>query len=140
MSDLDDALAINRAGWDRVAPRFYGGTALPSYGPLAPTEETLGLLGPLGGTRVLEVGCGSGHSLRSLCEHGAAEAWGLDLSPAQVAFAAEVLRPFGPRVRLFESPMEVDPGIPAGYFDLVVSIYALGWTTDLPATLALVAG
>jgi SAM-dependent methyltransferase len=139
MSDPVDALAINRAGWDRVAPRFFGGTALPIYGPLAPTEETLGLLGPLAGTRVLELGCGSGHSLRYLCEHGAAEAWGLDLSPAQIAFAADVLRPFAPRVRLIGSPMEVDPGIPAGYFDLVVSIYGLGWTTDLPATLARVA-
>lgn len=35
--------------------------------------------------------------------------------------------------------MEADPGIPAGVFDLVISIYALGWTTDLPATLALIA-
>jgi SAM-dependent methyltransferase len=139
VSGLGDALAINRAGWDRVAPRFYGGTALPSYGPLAPTEDTLGLLGPLGGARVLEVGCGSGHSLRYLCERGVAEAWGLDLSPVQIAFAAEVLQAYGARVRLFESPMEADPGIPAGYFDLVLSVYALGWTTDLPATLALVA-
>lgn len=34
--------------------------------------------------------------------------------------------------------MEVDPGLPAGHFDLVFSIYGLGWTTDLPATMALV--
>ncbi|HST63311.1 MAG TPA: class I SAM-dependent methyltransferase [Longimicrobium sp.] len=138
--DPADALAINRAGWDRVAARFYGGTALPSYGPLAPTEDSLRLLDPVSGARVLEVGCGSGHSLRYLAEQGAAELWGLDLSPAQLAFAADVLRPYQPRVHLFESPMEVDPGIPAGAFDLVISIYALGWTTDLPATLALIAG
>jgi len=35
--------------------------------------------------------------------------------------------------------MEVNPGIPLGYFDLVFSVWGLGWTTDLPATLALVA-
>jgi predicted TPR repeat methyltransferase len=34
--------------------------------------------------------------------------------------------------------MERDPGLPSNYFDLVFSIYALGWTTDLDATLALV--
>jgi hypothetical protein len=34
--------------------------------------------------------------------------------------------------------MEVNPGVPLNYFDLVISIYALGWTTDLPATLAFV--
>jgi SAM-dependent methyltransferase len=33
----------------------------------------------------------------------------------------------------------VNPGIPSGHFDLVFSIWGLGWTTDLPATLALVA-
>jgi SAM-dependent methyltransferase len=139
MTPTEDTLAINRAGWDRVAPRFFGGTALPIYGPLAATEETLGLLGPVAGARVLELGCGSGHSLRRLAERGAAELWGLDLSATQIAFATDVLAEHAPRVRLLESPMEVDPGIPAAHFDLVFSIYGIGWTTDLPATLALAA-
>jgi hypothetical protein len=34
--------------------------------------------------------------------------------------------------------MEANPGIPQNHFDLVLSIYGLGWTTDLPATLALI--
>jgi SAM-dependent methyltransferase len=34
--------------------------------------------------------------------------------------------------------MEVDPGIPQNHFDLVFSIYGLGWTTDLPNTMRLV--
>ena len=88
--------------------------------------------------RALELGCGSGHSLRYLAERGACELWGLDLSPVQIAFAEETLRPFVERVRLVESPMEVNPGIPLGILDLVFSIYGLGWTTDLPGTLALV--
>lgn len=79
--DPAEALAINRAGWDQVAARFHGRTALPVYGPLAPTEESLRLLPPVAGARVLEVGCGSGHSLRYLAEQGAAELWGLDLPP-----------------------------------------------------------
>src|SRR5688572_17284253 len=32
-----DVLEVNRRAWDRAAPRFCGGTALPVYGPLAPT-------------------------------------------------------------------------------------------------------
>ena len=87
----------------------------------------------------LELGCGSGHSLLYLAERGAQELWGLDLSPVQIAFAEETLQRFASSVRLIESPMEVDPGIPPGRFDLVFSIYGLGWTTDLPATLGLVA-
>ena len=135
----NDALAINRAGWNVVAPRFHGGTALPIYGPLAPTEDTLHLLGPFAGTRVLELGCGSGHSLLYAAQRGASEVWGLDLSATQLAFAREVLKDVETTVRLIESPMEHDASIPADYFDLVFSIYGLGWTTDLPATLALVA-
>jgi SAM-dependent methyltransferase len=34
--------------------------------------------------------------------------------------------------------MEENPGLPLDYFDLVISIYALGWTVNLPQTLALV--
>jgi SAM-dependent methyltransferase len=139
MNDAERVLATNRAGWNQVAPKFHGGTALPEYGPLAPTEDSLRLLDNTPHLRVLELGCGSGHSLRYLAERGAEELWGIDLSPVQIAFAEETLRPYAPRVRLIESPMEVDPGVPFEHFDLVFSIYGLGWTTDLPATLALVA-
>jgi SAM-dependent methyltransferase len=134
----DAPLAINRDGWNHVAPRFHGGTALPEYGPLAPTEDTLHLLDEISDIRALELGCGSGHSLLYLARHGARELWGLDLSPVQIRFAEETLRPFASRVRLFESPMEVNPGLPESYFDCVFSIYGLGWTTNLPATMTLV--
>src|SRR5262249_51024876 len=81
------ALATNRSGWNKVAPLFHGTTALPEYGPLAPTEDSLMLLDEVSGSRVLELGCGSGHSLRYLAERGAQELWGIDLSPVQIAFA-----------------------------------------------------
>ena len=34
------------------------------------------------------------------------ELWGIDLSPVQIRFAEETLRPYARRVRLLESPME----------------------------------
>lgn len=134
----DTALATNQAGWNHVAKYFHGSTALPEYGPLAPREDTLNLLDEPSDARVLELGCGSGHSLRYLAERGARELWGLDLSSTQIAFAQETLRPFASRVRLIESPMEVNPGVPENHFDLVFSLYGLGWTTDLPETMRLV--
>ncbi|MEO7134562.1 MAG: class I SAM-dependent methyltransferase [Vicinamibacterales bacterium] len=138
MVTAEAALAINRDGWNRVAPLFHGGTALPQYGPLAQSEDVLRLLDTVPDLRALELGCGSGHSIRYLVERGAQEVWGLDLSPVQIAFARETLQAFASRVRLLESPMEANPGIPESHFDLVFSIYGLGWTTDLPATMTLV--
>jgi SAM-dependent methyltransferase len=138
--DTDRALAMNRASWDEVAPQFYAGCALPEYGPLAATEETLRLLDPVPGICALELGCGSGHSLRYLAERGAEELWGLDLSPVQIGFAKETLRDFAARTQLIESPMELNPGIPTGHFDLVLSLWGLGWTTDLTTTMSLAAG
>lgn len=40
----------------------------------------------------------------------------------------------GLRANLICSPMEEECGLPMDYFDLVYSIYAIGWTTDLVGT------
>ncbi len=71
--DQQTILDVNQVGWNAVAHTFYGGTALPASGPLAPTEDRLHLLGDVAGLRVLELGCGSGHSLLYLAQHGATE-------------------------------------------------------------------
>ena len=41
MPDLrrETILSINQKGWNKVAPLFYGGTALPTNGPPAATEN-----------------------------------------------------------------------------------------------------
>ena len=83
----EEILSINQKGWNQVAAMFYGGTALPEYGPLAPTEDQLNLIPDLGGKKVLELGCGSGHSLAYLWEHkNASELWALDISDEQIRF------------------------------------------------------
>jgi SAM-dependent methyltransferase len=89
MTETERVLATNRAGWNQVAPMFHGGTALPEYGPLVPTEDELRLLDAEPDLCALELGCGSGHSLRYLAERGARELWGIDL-PVQIAFAEGV--------------------------------------------------
>jgi len=134
-----EILSINQKGWNEVAPLFYGGTALPKYGPLASTEEDLHLIPDLAGKRILELGCGSGHSLAYLWEHeNTCELWGLDLSETQIRFAREFLEERAIPATLFVAPMDENPGIPENYFDFVVSIYSLGWTADLPRTLAMI--
>ena len=141
MPDLrrENILSINQKGWNKVAPLFYGGTALPKYGPLAETEDNLHLIPDLSDRCVLELGCGSGHSLAYLWENrNARELWGLDFSEAQICFAKELLESKSIPAKFFLSSMDENPGISEHYFDLIVSIYSLGWTPDLSRTLKLV--
>ncbi len=135
----EEILTINQKGWNNVAPLFYGGTALPKYGPLAETEDELNLIPDLSGKSILELGCGSGHTLAYLRENrNASYLWGLDLSEEQIRFTRELLCKKNIPAKLFLASMDENPGIPENYFDLVVSIYALGWTPDLCHTLGLV--
>ena len=134
----EEILAINQRGWNKIAPMFYGGTALPKYGPLAATENELNLIQSLDGGKVLELGCGSGHTLSYLWENkNASELWGLDFSEEQIRIAKKLLEGKNIPAKLFWASMDENPGIPEGYFDLVVSIYSLGWSPDLSKTLAL---
>lgn len=134
-SSIIDHLKINKDSWDAASERFFGRTALPIYGPYAPTENKLKLFGELQGKRALEIGCGSGHSILYMLKNGISEIWGLDLSSTQIETAKKVAGG-DDRVILIETPMEIDPGIPREYFDIVYSIYALGWTLDLSKTVA----
>ncbi len=130
-----EALKQNEHGWNAVADQYFGVTALPEYGPFSPTEEELKLLGDISGKKVLDIGCGSGHSLCYMGSKGASELWGLDISSEQINTAKTYLKEKGYESNLFVSPMEENPGIPTEYFDVVYSIYALGWTMDLESTI-----
>jgi len=135
-----EILAQNRAGWNAMADSWYGTTALPKYGCSIPDEDTLHLFPDLRGARVLDLGCGSGHSLRWCAEQGAAELWGVDISSRQLENARRCLGQSGLTAHLTESSMEAVQGLPEAYFDVIYSIYAIGWTTDLEAVLRRAAG
>jgi len=132
-------LELNRASWDKVALTTKGRTALPHYGPLCAGEEQLQLLGEVRGKRVVEIGCGDGQSLAYLHKKGASELCGLDISSEQISNADEVCKLLGVDATLHCVPMEHDPGIPHGHFDIAISLYALGWAVDLDAALGHIA-
>lgn len=130
----DEILTQNKTSWNAIADDWFGVTALPTYGCLCPTEDELHLFPNLTGKKVLDIGCGSGHSLRWCGDHGADELWGLDMSDRQLENAERYLHESGYAPKLFCSPMEKNPGLPQGYFDVVYSIFAIGWTVDLHTT------
>jgi SAM-dependent methyltransferase len=132
-------LAQNKSSWNAIADDFFGVTALPTYGCLCPNEEELHLFPDLNDKKVLDIGCGSGHSLKWCAEHGANELWGLDISDQQLKNAEKYLGENGYTPKMHCSPMEQNPGLPYGYFDVAYSIYAIGWTVDLAGTFNLIA-
>lgn len=133
--DSANLLEQNSSWWEGISEADLTTTALPNYGFFTPTEDTLCLLGDMRGKTVLELACGGGESLLWLSEKGAKELWGLDISAAQVKRAERLLKENGKKAQLFVSPMELNPGLPHGHFDLVFSIYGLGWSMDLDKTL-----
>jgi ubiquinone/menaquinone biosynthesis C-methylase UbiE len=140
INGIDNAniLDQNKTSWNALAEMAFGWTALPSYGILCPTEDDLHLFPDLNGKKVLEIGCGSGHSLKWCANHGANELWGLDISENQLENTKKVLAEIEVTPQLFCSPMEQNPGIPLAYFDVVYSVYAIGWTVDLQTTFKLI--
>lgn len=131
-----ELLMKNQRSWNTVAHHFNGIDALPSFGPFTQTDEELELFEAIQDKKVLDIGCGSGHSLAYMNAQGASELWGVDFSEKQIDIATETLK--GLQANLTCAPMEEDIGLPQAYFDIVYSIYALGWTTELESTLDLI--
>lgn len=86
------------------------------------------MLPPLGGKRVLDLGCGYGWFCRVAREQGAAEVLGIDLSARMLARAAELTRDEGIRYRQGDLN---GLALPAESFDLVYSSLALHYLPEL---------
>ena len=123
----------NETFWSVKGNDVLGTTALPLYGAFI-SEENCQLFGDIKDQKVLEIGCGTGHSLQYIGERGASELWGLDISKDQIEKTKLYLAKCKLSANLISSPMEEACGIPTDYFDVVYSVYGIGWTTDLDVT------
>jgi SAM-dependent methyltransferase len=136
--EKEDFISINKKGWDELVKsnKPFSNTSLPEYGPFMENEEKLNLFKDVKGRKVLELGCAEGKSLEYLSSKGALELWGLDISEEQINKAKLNQNINAPRY--FISPMEVNPGIPEEYFDYVLSLYSIGFSSDPIESLKLV--
>ena len=124
----------NKSYWNSNADFWFGTTAMPEYGVKFVTEDDLHLFGDVAGKKMLEICCGSGHSLKYHADRNAGELWGVDLSQKQLDNAKAYLSENGYTAKFICSPMEEELDVPKNYFDYVYSIYGIGWTTDLQGT------
>lgn len=136
--DKNSVYTTNSFYWDTHGNDFLGAIVLPLYGAFV-SEEKYRLFGDVSGKKMLEIGCGNGQSLQYQGERKASELWAVDLSEKQIEKAKQHLEACGLSAKLICSPMEEECGIPVDYFDIVYSIYAIGWTTDLEGTFCRIA-
>lgn len=129
-------IKINKNGWNKLisSNKPFSNTILPKYGPfLKRNEEKIGLLNDINGAKVLDLGCGAGESLDYLYNKGAREIWGIDISKEQIVKAQNRFPKF--KNNFIVSPMEEEVNIPNDYFDYIISIFSIGYTSDLLKTL-----
>lgn len=132
----EDFILLNRNGWNDLirSGKGFSNTSLPEYGPfLARNEESIDLLGEIKGKNVLDLGCGAGDSLKYLCQKGAASIYGIDISEEQIKQAKQKFENF--QDNFLVSPMEELVDVPHNYFDIVISIFSIGYTSDIDKTL-----
>ena len=136
--DKETIHKTNQVFWSTKGNDAIGTTVLPQYGGDI-FEDEFHLFGDLHGKKILEIGCGRGHSLKYLGDLGASELWGMDISSEQLKMAEQFLTEHGFSPTLICSPMEEECGIPKNYFDYVYSVYGIGWTTNLEQTFSHIA-
>ncbi len=130
----NEIINVNRVGWNKLikSKKQFANTSLPDYGPfLKRNENQINLFKNIKNAKVLDLGCGSGQSLGYLYRRGAKEIWGLDISEEQIFNAKKIFPQFGNN--FYVAPMENYIGI-ENYFDYVISIFSIGYTSDLLKT------
>ncbi|MBX2997482.1 MAG: class I SAM-dependent methyltransferase [Caldilineaceae bacterium] len=128
-----------RQAWNRVAGIYQNrhqiGVDAVQYGPLAPNESELHLLGTVAGQHILEIGCGGGQNCVALARAGATVI-GVDISNTQIEFARQLAAAENVSID-FRCADAVDLSfVPDASQDLVLAVYLFPYIEDVPSLLA----
>ena len=128
-----------RAAWNRTSATYQELHQIPvdsaHYGPWAPDENHLRLLGEVRGKRILEPGCGGGQCSIAFALQGAT-ATGVDLSDEQLAFARNLAAKSGAAVDFYQGDAADLSRFAGASFDIVFSAYALAYVEDISSCLS----
>jgi SAM-dependent methyltransferase len=106
------------------------GTDAVRYGPGLPPEDTLRLLGPLEGRRILELGCGAGSVSVALARAGA-KVIAVDGSAEALAQAREAASRHDVRIEAHQASLAELAFVRADTVDAAVSVYGLAQLDDI---------
>ncbi|MDH5442631.1 MAG: class I SAM-dependent methyltransferase [Candidatus Nomurabacteria bacterium] len=79
MKSNNKVLEKNEKVWNAVADLFIDASALPVWGPFGVGKD-LDLISEIKNKIFLEIGCGSGRSIKYLTDKGAKKVYGVDIS------------------------------------------------------------
>jgi SAM-dependent methyltransferase len=133
-AEADDA----RSAWDHLSATYQAhhefSTAAVHYGPWAPLERELQLLGNVKGQRVLDLGCGGGQCCIAFARQGAIVT-GVDISEAQLAYARRLAKHEAAAVQFVQGSAEDLAALAVEAYDLVFSANTLAYVADAAASL-----
>ncbi|HET7089227.1 MAG TPA: class I SAM-dependent methyltransferase [Anaerolineae bacterium] len=124
--------------WEKAAENYQQQCRIPIdilYGPGAPNEDELQLIGPVAGKHVLEIGCGGAQAAIAFAKRGAVVT-GIDIAEAQLRFARELAAKEGVEITLLQGDMADLGPIATASQDVVFSACAFGYVDDLFACFA----
>ncbi|MBI4174035.1 MAG: class I SAM-dependent methyltransferase [Candidatus Aenigmarchaeota archaeon] len=120
--------------WDEAAPWFQDwaklSTTSADYGPYAPRENQLKLLGNVKGKKILEIGCGGAQCSISFAKQGAI-CTGIDITQAQLDYAKKLAEKEKVRIKLIRGDIQTLHGIKSNSYDIVFSAFTLMYIADL---------
>jgi len=120
--------------WEETSQHYQESTKIgigtAHYGPYAPDENELRLLGNVRGKKILEIGCGGGQCSVAFAKQGAV-CTGIDISKEQLKFAENLAKKNKIKVNFTKGDIQTLKGIKSGSFDIVFSAFALQYVPDL---------
>ena len=120
--------------WDNDSEEYQETATIPTdsahYGPCAPDENKLKLLGNVRGKKILELGCGGGQCSIAFAKQGA-KVTGLDLSKEQLKFAKVLAKKEKVNVDFINGSFINLKRIKTNSKDIVFSAFAFQYAPDL---------
>ncbi len=125
--EADQILKQNQESWDASAQHFFGLEPLPKMFPLD-DGKYITLFGDIKDKTLLELACGSGHSLKYILDNGAKKTYGIDFSEKQIQYATEVNNQYIKDGKLTLLNQAMEEQFDLADIDIVYSVYGFGWT------------